>query len=186
MGDAIKNLVSMRDKEGLYELMTGEDDPLMQMDAAEGLIHLGDRRGLDFLLNAVMSTELETSAYADAIMETPEAERFQQQLADEEARLHQRRLEDARVRLRQGKKVFLHKMIYIPSGDILREDFSGGGFSVPDLTEMGLEGWEVIGFLPRRQRYIAGGLDEHIIGAYFLLKKELTPDEGSTLEGLEP
>ena len=53
MASHINELVKMRDIESLFELMTEDDEWLTQLDAAEGLIMLGDRRGYEFLLRCV-------------------------------------------------------------------------------------------------------------------------------------
>ena len=52
MKTQIDDLVAMRDSDSLYEIMTASDDEVLQVDAAEGLIKLGDPRGLNFLLRA--------------------------------------------------------------------------------------------------------------------------------------
>ena len=49
MNSQIKDLVAMRDVDSLYELMTENDEWMTQLDAAEGLVRLGDRRGYEFL-----------------------------------------------------------------------------------------------------------------------------------------
>ncbi len=57
MGPQINDLVKMGDVETLYELMAEDEDWMNQLDAAEGLVKLGDRRGLEFLLEAQGSEE---------------------------------------------------------------------------------------------------------------------------------
>jgi len=57
MASQIDELVRMRDLDTLYELMTEDDEWLTQLDAAEGLVQLGDRRGYEFLLSAMMSED---------------------------------------------------------------------------------------------------------------------------------
>ena len=52
MGSRIKDLVAMGDVQTLYELMSEDEDWMNQLDAAEGLVRLGDLRGLEFLLSA--------------------------------------------------------------------------------------------------------------------------------------
>ena len=48
MGSQINDLVAMGDIETLYELMAEDDDWMNRLDAAEGLVKLGDRRGWIF------------------------------------------------------------------------------------------------------------------------------------------
>jgi hypothetical protein len=64
----------------------------------------------------------------------------------------------------------------------LSEDTSGDGFSVPMLDEVGLEGWELVSYIPRRRQLLTGSMDDHFSGAYFLLKKEIAPDESAELD----
>jgi len=54
---------------------------------------------------------------------------------------------------------------------MLIDDLSRGGFSIPELEEAGLEGWEVIGILPRRNKLLVGSLDDYFVGACFILKR---------------
>ena len=57
MSSQINELVRMRDVDSLYEIMTEDDEWLNQLDAAEGLLKLGDRRGYEFILSAMMSED---------------------------------------------------------------------------------------------------------------------------------
>ena len=59
MSSQVDDLVQMRDIESLYELMTEDEEWLTQMDAAEGLIKLGDRRGFEYVTSALMSDDEE-------------------------------------------------------------------------------------------------------------------------------
>ena len=72
-------------------------------------------------------------------------------------------------------------MIYLAAGEILSEDGSPEGFDVPALDEMGLQGWEVVSMIPRHRALLVGSVDDHFTGAYFLLKRELRPDEAAGL-----
>ena len=57
MGSQINDLIAMGDIDTLYELMADEDDWIDQLDAAEGLVRLGDMRGLEFLISAEQSED---------------------------------------------------------------------------------------------------------------------------------
>ena len=59
MSSQIDDLVAMRDIESLYELMTEDEEWLTQMDAAEGLIKLGDRRGFEYIMTSMLSDDEE-------------------------------------------------------------------------------------------------------------------------------
>ena len=59
MNSQINELIKMGDRDSLFEVMTGDEDWLTQLDAAEGLVRLGDRRGYEFLLTATMSDDEE-------------------------------------------------------------------------------------------------------------------------------
>ncbi len=179
---SINDLFKMKDADRLNEIMNETDDWLLQLDAAEALIKLGDRRGLDFLLIAAESDDDDISVSVAEMLESPDAIRLQEQIEAEEKIAHQKRLVAARLRLQNGKKVFLHKMVFIPSSDIMRDDPSGEGYLVPQLDEAGLEGWEVVNIIPRRRQLLVGSADDHFSGAFFLLKKEVMPDELSELE----
>src|SRR5262249_15080081 len=99
---------------------------------------------------------------------------------DEQA--FQAKVQNAKARLQKGHKVFIYKMVYLPSADMLDEDPAEEGFQIPALDEFGLEGWEVVTILPRRRQILAGSVDDNFSGAYFLLKKEVTPDESAELD----
>jgi hypothetical protein len=57
MGSQINDLIKMGDIETLYELMAEDDSWVDQLDAAEGLVKLGDIRGLEFLISAEQSED---------------------------------------------------------------------------------------------------------------------------------
>jgi len=181
----INDLVGMRDIETLYELMAEDEDWMNQLDAAEGLVKLGDRRGLEFLLSAAESEEADIRQVAREILESPGVARMRTEIEAEERQVRQGKVETARKRLQSGRKVFRYKMVYLAAGDILGEDPLGDGFQNPDLDEAGLEGWEAVNLIPRRKQLLAGSVDDHFVGAYFLLKKEIAPEESSELEEAE-
>jgi hypothetical protein len=183
MGSQINDLVAMGDVETLYELL-GDDDWMTQMDAAEGLVKLGDIRGLEFLLSAEESEDKQVRQVAKEILESPEISNKRYELEAAERRAREEMLGVARKRLQQGRKVFRYKMVYLPAGEILDEDPSSEGFELPALTDHGLEGWEVVGIIPRRKQMLVSVVDDNYSGAYFLLKKEVAPDEGKELEDL--
>jgi hypothetical protein len=180
----INDLVAMGDVETLYELMAEDEDWMNQLDAAEGLVKLGDARGLDFLLSARQSEDEEIRQVAKEILDSPVIARKREELEAEENAGLKEKIETAKKRLQKGHKVFQYKMAYLPAGDILVEDPEGEGFDVRALTEYGLEGWEVVNILPRRKQALVGNVDDHFTGAYFLLKKEINMDETNELDKL--
>ncbi|HSL45957.1 MAG TPA: hypothetical protein VK897_21165 [Anaerolineales bacterium] len=182
MASQISELIRMRDVETLFELMTEDDDWLTQLDAAEGLIILGDRRGYEFLLSAMMSEDDDMRAAAQEIFDSPELAKMRSDIEAERQREHRARIESAKRRLQSGGKVFRYKMVYLPSGALMGDDPLGKGFTVPALEEHGLEGWEVIEMLPSRRALLVGSIDDHFTGAYFLLKKEFLPGESADLD----
>lgn len=182
MDSQIKELIRMRDTDTLFELMTEEDDWITQLDAAEGLIMLGDQRGYEFLLSAMLSEDDSMREAAQEIFDSPELAKMRADIEAEREREHRARLASARKRLQNGGKVFRYKMVYLPSGAILGEDPLGKGFNIPALEEKGLEGWEVVHMLPSRRALLVGSIDDHFTGAYFLLKKEYLPAESDDLE----
>ena len=182
MASQINDLIRMRDTDTLYELMTEDDDWLTQLDAAEGLILLGDRRGYEFLLSALMSEQDEMREAAREIFESPELAKMRSEIEAEREREHRARLDAAKKRLQSGGKVFRYKMLYLPSGALMGDDPLGKGFDVPGLEEHGLAGWEVVEMLPSRRALLVGSIDDHFTGAYFLLKKEYLPGESDNLD----
>lgn len=182
MSSQIDDLVKMRDIETLYDLMSEDEDWMTQLDAAEGLVKLSDKRGLEFLLSARQSEDAEIRDVAKEILAGPEAKRMFDDIKAEERRERQGKIEIAKKRLQKGKKVFYYKMVFMPTGELLDEDPMSEGFYVPGLIEFGLEGWEVVSLIPRRGQVLGSRVDEYISGAYFLMKKEILPDEVSELE----
>ena len=182
MGSQINDLIAMGDIDTLYELMADEDDWIDQLDAAEGLVRLGDMRGLEFLLSAEQSEDKKIRETAKEILDSPEITRKREVMEAEERRALQEKIETARKRLQKGRKVFRYKMVYLPAGELLDEDLSSEGFTVPALTEHGLEGWEVVNIIPRRKQTLVSVVDDNFSGAYFLLKKEMSPDESAELD----
>ena len=180
----IDELVKMRDIETLYELMAEDEDWMVQLDAAEGLVRLGDKRGLEFLLSAQKNEEAEIRDLAKEILNGPEVKRLFEDIRAEEKRGRREKVEIARTRLQKGKKVFRYKMVLLPIAELLDEDPTIEGFYVPGLIEFGLEGWEVVNLMPRRGQAFGSNADEYIPGAYFLLKREVMADESAELDGV--
>ena len=183
MSQSINDLVSMRDIESLLQILSESDDWMDQVDAAEGLVKLGDRRGLKYLLFTLESDDESVRQVVQEVLDSPDVKVMREQIEGEERLVHQKSREKAKERLRQGKPVILHKVIYLPAGDILQEDLTGNGFHVPALDEAGLDGWEVISIVPRRRRILAGSVDEQLDGAYVFLKKLLNPEDAAELDG---
>jgi hypothetical protein len=182
MSSQINELVRMRDVDSLFEIMTEDEEWLNQLDAAEGLIKLADRRGYEFVLSAMMSEDDSMREAAQEIFDAPELAKMRSDIEAERQREHLTRIASAKKRLQQGGKVFRYKMVYLPSGALMGDDPLGEGFDLPALEEHGLEGWEVIHMLPSRRALLVGSIDDHFTGAYFLLKKEFLPSESSELD----
>ncbi|MDQ2692654.1 MAG: hypothetical protein M3Y68_11515 [Chloroflexota bacterium] len=182
MASQINELIRMRDVDTLFELMTEDDDWMTQLDAAEGLILLGDRRGYEFLLSAMMSEDDSMRETAQEIFDSPDLAKMKADIEAERLRERRARVDSARKRLQNGGKVFRYKMVYLPSGALMGEDPLGRGFNLPALEEHGFEGWEVIEMLPSRRALLVGSIDDHFTGAYFLLKKEVLPGESAELD----
>ena len=182
MGQQINDLVAMNDIETLYDLMAEDDDWMNQLDAAEGLVKLGDVRGLEFLISAEQSDDKKIRQVAKEVLDSPEIRRKREELEAGEKRAFQEKIEVARKRLQKGRKVFQYKMVYLSAGELLDEDPSNEGFMVPALTEHGFEGWEVVNMIPRRKQTLVSVIDDTFSGAYFLLKKEMSQDESAELD----
>ena len=181
MGTQINDLVKMGDIETLYELMAEDDDWMIQLDAAEGLVKLGDIRGLEFLRSAQQSEERDVRQVAKEILSNPVIEAKRAELEAEDDKALREKKQAAIKRLQAGRKVFEYKMVYLPAGEILDEDPMGEGFDIPALTEYGLEGWEVVNIISRRKQVLVDVVDDNMSGAYFLLKRELTAADSQEL-----
>jgi hypothetical protein len=182
MGTQIDDLVAMRDTDTLYELMTEDEDWLTQFDAAEGLIKLGDRRGYEFVVTALLSDDEDILETAKEIQESPAFARLRRELEAERESEHRLHLETARERLQKGGQVFRYKMLYLPSGALISEDPQSKGFAIPALDDLGLTGWEIVYILPTRKTLPVTHAEEQMTGAYFLLKKEILPSESAELD----
>lgn len=182
MNSQINELIRMGDRESLFEVMTEDEEWMNQLDAAEGLVKLGDRRGYEFLLTATMSDDEEILEVAREIINSPDLAKMRREIEAERDGEHRMRVELARKRLGQGGKVFRYKMVYLASSALMGNDPLGKGFEVPALGDLGLEGWEVVTLLPTRRSLLVGSVDDHFTGAFFLLKKEILPSEAAGLE----
>ena len=182
MSSQIDDIVAMRDIEYIYEMMTEDEDWLNQLDAAEGLVKLGDRRGYEFLLTATLSDDEEILEAANEIFDSPEIARMKRDIEVDREREHRTHIESAKKRLQKGGKVFRYKMVYLAAGALMGDDPLGEGFEIPALDNKGLEGWEVVHMLPTRRALLVGSVDDHFTGAYFLLKKEVLPTESTELD----
>ena len=182
MNSQINNLVNMRDVETLYELMTEDEEWMTQLEAAEGLVKLGDRRGYEFLITATMSDDEEILEVAQEILDSPELARMRSEIEAEQRRKHIDQVQAAKKRLQNGGKVFRYKMVYLPAGALMEDDPLGEGFDLPGLEEHGLSGWEVVHLIPSRGARMVGSMEGIFTGAYFLLKKEILPGEANELE----
>ncbi|MGB8213304.1 MAG: hypothetical protein WCE68_07070 [Anaerolineales bacterium] len=180
MKSAVNDLVSMHDVESLIEILDENDDWMLQMDAAEGLLQLGDRRGLEYLLVSKQSEIEDIREAATEILADPEGQRMREQIEAELRFANQKLVESAKERLKKGRKVFLHKIIHLPVADFMQEDASQAGFQIYDLNDAGLEGWEVVNVMPGR--YLVAPGETGLSGAYVFLQKELDQDETAELE----
>jgi len=182
MSSQVDDLVTMRDAETLYELMTEDEEWITQFDAAEGLIKLGDRRGYEFVITSMMSDDEEILEVAQEIMDSPEFARMKSDIEAEQSRMHTERIQSAKKRLQSGGKVFRYKMVYLPVNALMEDDPLSEGFAVPALEAHGLTGWEIINVIPSRGARLVGSMEGIFTGAYFLLKKEVLPSEAGDLE----
>jgi hypothetical protein len=172
----------MRDVETLHELMTEDEEWLVQLEAAEGLVKLGDRRGYEFLVTALASDDEEILEVAKEILASPELARMKNEIEAEREREHRVQVEAAKRRIQNGGRVFRYKMAYLPAASLLGADPLRDEYPVPSLDNLGLAGWEVVTIIPQRRSMLVSSVDDHFTGAYFLLKKEILPHEGAELE----
>lgn len=184
MSAQIEDLIRMRDIETLFDLMENDDDWTMQLDAAEGLVRLGERGGLDFIYSALQSDSREVREYAQEILDDPEVRRKREDLEAVEKQKRAEKIKGARGRIQKGRKVYIYKSLFLPLSEMLGESPDGEPVDIPSLDDVGLEGWEVINFIPKRGALLVANADAHFTGAYFILRKELTPDDVAELDQL--
>jgi hypothetical protein len=182
MKSDIDQLVAMQDVNSLYEIMTEDEEWMSQLDAAEGLVKLGDRRGYQFLITSTQSEDEDLADVAQEIINGPDVSRMRLEIEAEQRRRREDRLLVARKRLQSGGKVFRYKMVYIPASALADEGAFSEGYEVPALEEHGFEGWEIVDMLPSRRNIMAGKQDFDFTGAYFLFKKEVLPGEANELD----
>src|SRR5690242_3444344 len=115
MESAIQDLVNMRDIDSLYEVMTENDDFMYCLDAAEGLVMLGDPRGAEFLQEATQSEDQDIRDVAREILASPAVRNRLDELEMDSKKEKQDLLANARKRLQEGKKVFIYKTVYLAS-----------------------------------------------------------------------
>src|SRR5512146_1953032 len=117
MGQQINDLVQMGDAQTLYELMTEDDDWMVQLDAAEGLVRLGDIRGLDFLRSAQHSESREVRDVVREIFTDPVIQMRRDELEAADRAALRNRKQAALKRLQAGGRVFQYRMVYLPAAD---------------------------------------------------------------------
>ncbi len=135
----------------------------------------------EFLITVTMGDDDEMIEAANEILSSPELARMRLEIEADREQEYRVRVESAKNRLQMGGKVYRYKMVYLPSNAIIGDDPLGKGFEVPALDTLGLDGWEVVNILPVRRSLMVGSVDDHFPGVYFLLKKEILPDESAEL-----
>lgn len=184
MTSQIDDLIRMRDIETLFDLMENDEDWMTQLDAAEGLVRLGERGGLDFLYSAEQSDSREVREYAKEILDDSEVRRMVEDLQAEEKRKRAEKIKGARGRIQKGRKVYVYSSLFLPLSEMLGDSPDGEPVDISALDDVGLEGWEVINFIPKRGGLLVANADAHFTGAYFILRKELTTEDVEELDRL--
>lgn len=185
MEQAIQDLVNMGDIDSLYEVMTENDDFMYCLDAAEGLVILGDKRGIEFLVDATQSEDDEISEVAQEILDSPEIQSKREVLESYKKIELQAALKNAKKRLSTGKTVFIYKTVFLPASYFISSNPADDGDNVDALNEFGFEGWEVAAFLGDPSRSSAAiTMSGRLTGGYFLIKKEITAGESAELDSL--
>ena len=100
-------------------------------------LQLGDRRGYEFLLSAMMSEDEAMRDTAQEIFDSPELAKMRSDIEAERERVRRTHIESARKRLQNGGKVFRYKMVYLPSGALMGDDLLGEGYDIPALEAHG-------------------------------------------------
>jgi hypothetical protein len=187
MEQAVQELVKMGDIASLYEIMTEHEDFMYSLDAAEGLIMLGDGRGIEFLLNAAESEDEDIRDVAREILDSPEVINKRKEIENVSKEDNTAIIEAARQRIAEGKKTFIYKTIFLPATYYFSDDPSSDGDYIEALNSFGLEGWEVVAFFP--VSILPGGpapitMSGKVTGGHFLIKKEMTAKDNEELDEL--
>lgn len=187
MENAVEHLIKMGDIQSLYEIMTEHDDFIYCIDAAEGLIMLGDERGIDFLLDAVESEDEDISGVAREILDSPEVISKRKEIESTRKADNSEMVAAARQRIAEGKKAFIYKTIFLPATFFFNDSPSENGDYIEALNSFGLEGWEVVAFfpvsiLPGKAAPVT--MSGRVTGGHFLIKKEVTANDNADLDEL--
>ena len=132
----------------------------------------------------MQSDSREVRDYARETLDDPEIVRKREDLEAEEKRKRAEKVKGARCRVQKGRKVYLYKSLFLPLSELLGDSADGEAVDIPALDDVGLEGWEVVNFIPKRGALLVSNADAHFTGAYFILRKELTADDVAELDTL--
>jgi hypothetical protein len=109
-----------------------------------------------------------------------------------------KRVENAHARVRyireqiaKGQRTYLYNRVYLPVDSIVLEKPLNSDFNIDRLQELGIQGWEIVSVIPRTigvalTNTLVGsttgqtwgaGIGGNVIGAYILLKREITADD---------
>jgi hypothetical protein len=97
------------------------------------------------------------------------------------------RVEQLFDQVRSGGRAFLYGSLYLAVDSIVNEEAMAGGFDVGELRSLGLDGWDIVGVIPRtlglalNNRTVdpfgptsyGGGMGGNVVGVHLLLRKEL-------------
>lgn len=108
-------------------------------------------------------------------------------------------IEDVQTSVQKGKARFLYNFVFLSVDSVLLKKSFCQGFEIHELQRMGLDGWEVIGIVPKTvgvglenvsigstsgQTY-GGGIGGNVAGVYVLLKKVIHSEEDLLENNLE-
>jgi len=126
--------------------------------------------------------------------EKRELQQRKQAQLEKQNRISQK-INDLKKKLNKGESVFLYDTIYLPVDSIILDELIHDVFSIAELRELGIEGWEVVQIIPRTMgtgltnegagfnKSWGGGTGGNVIGVHAILKKEVisidetNPDE---------
>lgn len=72
------------------------------------------------------------------------------------------KFKELKSKIENGEQIFLYDSIYVPVDSIVNEEALNEDFSISILRKAGLQGWEVVGILPRT---VSIGLTNRVLGA---------------------
>jgi uncharacterized Zn finger protein (UPF0148 family) len=114
-----------------------------------------------------------------------------QRQQEETEKLLNEKIIEIKKKLENGKDIYMYKSAYIPVDSIILKEVVAATFDISTLQAFGLEGWEVVGVVPRTVgsglenvsmgrtsgQTWGGGMGGNVVGVHILMKKKINLGE---------